>query len=538
MKKNISKILIYSLLLFSISSFAQNTEKMTTGRFEPTWESLAQYEIPEWFRNAKFGIWAHWGPQCVPEQGAWYARDMYIEGHPDYEWHVRNYGHPSEFGFKDICNMWKVENWNPDALVKFYKEAGARYFFAMANHHDNMDLWNSTYQPWNSVNIGPKRGIIEEWTKAVRKHNLYYGISIHSAHAWSWYETSQLADKSGPKAGIPYDGNMTKDEGLGKWWEGLDPQCLYSQNHPLSKDSDDPSVIHKQWNWGEGASIPSQDYCNNFYNRNIEIINKFKPDMLYYDDTALPLWPISDVGLRVAAHYYNTIIKEGKPHGVIFGKILTEEQKKAIVWDVERGIPDDIQALPWQTCTCIGEWHYNRSVYEKDKYKPADHIIRMLIDIVSKNGNLLLSIPMKADGSIDEKEIKITKEIGKWIKINGKGIYDTRPWKIFGEGPSVKHSNPLNAQGFNEGNIHFTEEDIRFTAKGKTVFAFTMGKPQNKQVTIKSFYSGNPYHRESVRKVVLLGYGKVDFIQNKDGLIIQLPELFKTTDYLLTFQIN
>ena len=534
------KILLFTL--FTTLSFNTNSqnEPIAEGKFKPTWESLHQYQIPEWFRNVKFGIWAHWGPQCQPEEGDWYARFMYAEGSREYKAHLAKYGHPSEFGFKDVCNAWKAEKWDPEALVAFYKKAGARYFFAMANHHDNFDNYDSKYQPWNSVNIGPKKDIIGGWEKAARKNGLYFGVSNHAAHAWLFYETAQRSDKTGAKAGIPYDGKLTKEDGKGTWWEGLDPQDLYAQNHPLSRGSEHTQTIHSQWGWENGVTVPSEAYCNNFYDRTVDLINKYNPDLLYFDDTALPLWPVSDAGLKVAAHYYNhnDKISKGKSEGVIFGKILTDEQKKAIIWDVEKGAPDKIQDIPWQSCTCIGEWHYRRSVYDENRYKTADKVIRLLVDIVSKNGNMLLNVPVRGDGTIDDKEVKVVEEIGQWMKINGEGIYDTRPWKIYGEGPSVETANPINAQGFNEGKIKYTADDVRFTVKDDAIFAFLMDKPQSKSVVLKSLSTDNQLKSKKIKQVELLGYGKVSFQQMTYGLEIQLPTLNKSTDYVLTFKIR
>ena len=327
-------IVLLSFFGYSFISYAQKpTEPMQTEKFEPSWESLKQYEAPEWFRNAKFGIWVHWKPQCQPEQGDWYARFMYDEGSNHYKWHLEHYGHPSEFGFKDVINDWKAEKWDPEALVKLYKRCGTRYFFAMANHHDNFDLWESRYQPWNSVNMGPKKDIIAGWAQAAKNNDLRFGLSIHAAHARLWYETSQRLDREGPYAGIPYDGTLTQEEGKGKWWERYDPQDLYAQKHPLSEKSEETKFIHQQWNWENGATPPSIEYCNKFYDRTVDLINLYNPDLLYFDDMALPLWPVSDVGLRIAAHYYNRnlMLHDGDLEAVIFGKILTGEQKKCLL---------------------------------------------------------------------------------------------------------------------------------------------------------------------------------------------------------------
>ena len=194
---------------------SEKNEKMQEGEFEPTWESLQNYKVPEWFRNAKFGIWAHWGPQCVEGSGDWMARSLYLEGSHEYKHHVEHYGHPSEVGFKDILPLFKAEKWDPDKLVSFYKKIGAQYFFALGNHHDNYDLWDSQYQEWNSVNIGPKKDILAGWAEAAKKNGLPFGISFHADHAWSWYEPAQRYDRHGEKAGVPYDGCLTKEDGKG-----------------------------------------------------------------------------------------------------------------------------------------------------------------------------------------------------------------------------------------------------------------------------------------------------------------------------------
>lgn len=241
----LSKLSVAEILNGSI----RNSERIGDEPFEPTWDSLKQYKVPDWFADAKFGMWAHWGAQCQPEHGDWYARGMYEEGSDHYNFHLKKYGHPSKFGFKDVINEWKAENWNPDALVELYKNAGAKYFVAMANHHDNFDNFNSSYQPWNSVKYGPKKDLIEGWVKAAKKHGLPFGVSVHASHAWTWYEPSQRSDKNGALAGVPYDGKLTKSDGKNKWWNGLDPQELYAQNHPLSQPMRD---FVKQRNWGDG----------------------------------------------------------------------------------------------------------------------------------------------------------------------------------------------------------------------------------------------------------------------------------------------
>ena len=512
-------------------------EPVAPGKFQPTWQSLQQYATPEWFRDAKFGIWAHWGPQCKPEHGDWYARSMYEEGSGNYKSHLAEYGHPSKSGFKDIIHDWKAQNWKPDELVARYKRAGAQYFFAMANHHDNFDLWDSEYQAWNSKRVGPQKDLIAGWAKAAREQGLRFGVSVHAAHAWTWYEPAQGADKSGPFAGVPYDGKLTKADGKGQWWEGLDPQELYAQNHQPSVGFGDFHRVHSQWHWDNGASLPDQAYCSSFYNRTVDLINKYQPDLIYFDDTALPLWPASDAGLQIAAHFYNSNMAHhgGKLEAVLFGKILDDAQRRCMVWDIERGVPATSFPFAWQTDTCIGSWHYDRGVYNRNGYKSATTVIHMLADIVSKNGNLLLNVPVRGDGSIDEKEVAVIDGITAWMDVNRECIFGTRPWKVFGEGPASEGA-PISAQGFNEGKGKpFTAEDIRFTTKDNAVYAIVLGKPGD-TLHIKSLGRSAKLLELSIAEIEQLGAGRVKWSQDEKALAIT-PVVGRTVGNCAVFKI-
>ncbi|HEY8903228.1 MAG TPA: alpha-L-fucosidase, partial [Chthoniobacterales bacterium] len=503
-------------------------EPIAPGPFQPTWKSLEQYRVPDWFRNAKFGIWAHWGPQCEAEDGDWYARNMYMQGSKQYKDHLARYGHPSVSGFKDIIHEWKAESWDPDRLVALYKRVGAQYFFALANHHDNFDLWDSKYQPWNSVAIGPKKDLIAGWAKAARAQGLPFGVSVHAAHTWSWYEPSQGSDKTGPKAGVPYDGKLTKADGKGQWWDGLDPQDLYAQSHQPGKKL--------EWNWdaSRGSSIPDLAYCQKFYNRTADLIEKYHPDLIYFDDTVLPLWPVSDAGLKLAADFYNTNLAKtgGKSDGVLFGKVLTDDERKCLVWDFERGVPAETLPTAWQTDTCLGNWHYDRGLYDRNGYKSAATVVHMLTDIVSKNGNLLLNVPVRGNGSIDEKEEKILEAIAAWMDVNKEAILDTRPWKTFGEGPASAGVE-IHAQGFNEGKGKpFTPDDVRFTVgKDGSLYVITLGWP-TKPLTIKSLGIQAGLLTSKIADIKLLGSNSpVQWKQIPEGLVIQPPSTRPAADY-------
>ena len=514
MEKQLVKTLGACAVTLAMAACSPNVP-VAEGKYKPDWESLKQWECPEWFKDAKFGIWAHWGPQCQAETGDWYARHMYYEDHWQGRHHQRVYGSPSEYGLKELCRDWKAENWNPDELVKLYKSVGAKYFFTLGQHHDNFDLWDSPYQEWNSVNIGPKKDIIRGWADACKKYGLPLGISMHGSHTWTWLEGSQK-----------YDGNLPKEDGKGTWWEGLDPQELYAQRHEHSTGWEKEGNIHSQWGWENGASLPSEEFKMKFQNRVLECINTFHPDMIYFDDTVLPFYGCDEsIGLNILSHYYNTSarLNGGQQQVVPMGKILQEEHKELMLWDVERGVPDKTQEKYWQTCTCLGSWHYEQGVYEQNIYKSAQQVISMLVDIVSKNGNLLLSVPIRGNGTIDDKEITILQGIKEWMDVNGVSIYGTRPWKTFGEGPVAEASNPINAQGFNENN-NYSAEDIRFVQRNDTVFTTIMRWPRNKNVMIKSFGMTSPYYCGNVKSVDLLGYGPLQFENGIEGLSITLPE--------------
>jgi alpha-L-fucosidase len=499
---------------------AQAASGASGGPFSPSWDSLiAGYRAPEWFRDAKFGIWAHWSAQCVPEFGDWYARRMYMQGDPAYRHHLEHYGHPADVGFMEMYPLWKAEKFDPDALLDLYVKAGAKYFVALANHHDNFDTYNSKYHAWNATRIGPKKDIVGLFAKAARNRGLKFGVSNHSAHTWHWFQVAYGYDPEGPRRGERYDAfRLTKAMGKGKWWEGLDPQELYGGRVMPLPDGIASIAEANAWHekhdlvWNENPPAVNPAFAKSWFLRCKDLIDSYRPDLVYFDNTGLPLGPY---GLEIAAHYYNAAIGwHGAPDVVINGKNLPVERRGAIVNDMERGFRADIEPHPWQTDTCIGDWHYSRPLYEADGYKQADYVIHALCDVVSKNGNLLLSIPVRGDGSIDEKETAIVEGIASWMARFAEAIYGTRPWKVAGEGPTV-----VAAGQFSENQTKsFTAEDIRYTAKAGALYAMTLGKPETDRITLASVKKGQ------VARVEVVGSpAPLAFKQDGGGLHVSLP---------------
>jgi alpha-L-fucosidase len=504
------------------------------GPFLPYWESLKSYQCPDWFRDAKFGIWAHWDPQCVPEQGDWYARNMYIQGSRQYEYHVKTYGHPSQIGYKDICPLWKAEKWDPEALIKLYKRAGAEYMVALATHHDNYHCWNSKHQPWNAVNIGPKKDIVGTWAKVARSHGLRFGVSYHGTPHRVWDEFLPVrykSDTTGPLAGVPYDGVQTIADGKGKWWEGKDPRKLNGRPH--AKNTPCPEFV--QW-----FLLCVQD-----------VIDSYSPDILNFDDGAqfsfdaggrsapdLGVWlGIPDLAPQIMAYYYNKNIRAhgGRLEGVLDLKEVPEPVWGTLTRDFEMTLADKLQEKPWQTEACIGGWHYSRAIFERHLYKKASLMIPFLVDIVSKNGNLLLSIPLPGHGEPDSDELAFLGELADWQQVNSEAIRGTRPWTIYGEGPATEAAGALPSYTLNR--LTFQASDIRFTTKGDALYAIALGWPSDGKMVIKSLAQNSPNYPRQIQKVELLGAkSDLKWTRTGHGLEIQLPDE-PPSKYAVSFRI-
>jgi len=470
-------------------------------KFDPTFESLRTHDYPQWFLDAKFGIWSHWGPQSVPMFGDWYARNMYIEGTRQYNYHVRHYGHPSKFGYKDICQLWTAENFDPEGLMEKYYKAGARYFMSQGMHHDHFFNYDSALNRMNSVQVGPKKDIVALWKAAADKFGMPFGISEHLGASFQWWRVNKGCDKRGPYAGVPYDGNDPA-------WKDF---YFENQEH----GTDNPQNIFPWYTENKGFHAYWLKVME-------EMIDKYQPDLLY-SDGSLPFgghWegPVKKAfdpqdyreGLEAVARLYNTSIDRwGENRAVYLQKDRNPDIFRVGVLDIERSQMPGIMPEPWHTDTCIGGWFYDMM----DPYKSPEQIIEMLVDIISKNGMMLLNILQLPDGSIDEESEYILEKLGEWFAVCGEAVYGTRPWRIFGEGDTR-----VKIQGFTEDKTAWNRSDFRFVQKDGAVYAFMMGAQGGETAVLRSFAE------QDVHSVELLGYGPVPFEKVYGVLTVQLPE--------------
>jgi alpha-L-fucosidase len=406
------------------------------GPYSADWKALGRsYTAPAWWRDAKFGAWSHWDPQSMPEQGDWYARGMYVEGSPQYKSHLKKFGHPSEFGYKDICHNWVIDRWNPNELMNLYTEMGARYFMAMGCHHDNFDCFDSKYQPWNSVRVGPKVDIVGTWEKVARKHGMRFGIGFHDTPARTWGQFMPVrysSDKSGPMKAVPYDALQTIRDGKEEWWEGMDPVNLYGPVHNAQDPLDSP-------------------FANQFMLRVDDAITKYHPDVIYFDehagDSQLDMGVHMGLGFLappLIANFYNKSLQwnHGTMEAVVNlkgvgGRYNSFQDHPELLPDVDRSlvksteaiIEPEIMAYPFQTETSISDWHYKTG----QKYLDAQRIINLLMQNVCRNGTMLLNLTQHGRGDLDPEVVRAAKDVGAWLKLNGEAVYSSRPFEVYGE---------------------------------------------------------------------------------------------------------
>ncbi|WP_193318345.1 alpha-L-fucosidase [Nonomuraea phyllanthi] len=481
--------------------------------FLPDWESLRRHRVPAWFGEAKFGIWSHWGPQSVARSGDWYARHLYGMQPWSEPWERTRAGrqqahHRAYFGqggAKDLFPRWRAKRFDPGELIDLYVSSGARYFVALATHCDNFDLWDSSLHGWNAARLGPERDIVGAWERAARAAGLPFGLSFHNNWTWRWLDVAHGTDQD---TGRPHDGVLTRSDGTGTWWEGLDPAELYPPRH-------------------EPGAKPPPEVADRFYARVREALDRYRPDLVYLDDGRLPFGagsvvesePISTGGLDLLAHYYNTC----PTGGLVTLKEVPDADRTAVVLDCERRQLDAAQAHPWQFDTSDGEWFDcsddNPMFHQR---KTSQQVLHTLIDVVSKNGCLLLNVPQRADGTVDDRARALLGEVGEWLRVCGEGVYGTTPWLRAAEG-TTGLGETKGYEGYNEADRAYQPGDVRFTCRGDTVYATLLAWPEDRTAVITSLGTGAGLLKRRPARVELLGHGPLTWRLDADALRADLP---------------
>lgn len=524
--------------LDSLPEIKLNDLPNASGPYRPTWESIEKNYPgePAWLREAKFGIWVHFGPQSAGESGDWYARKLYTQDTKANQNHLKNYGHPSEFGYKEVLRDWNPVKLDPMALTKIYQEAGARFLVIQGVHHDNFDLWNSHYQPWNSVKLGPKRDLLGEWAKACRAKGMHFGITFHHEYTWWWWQTAFGSDTVGNKKGILYDGNLTLADGKGKWWQGLDPHLLYGIN--LREYQGVIKSANSKWSPPPAGTFKNhlpyaKWYTTQWALRMMDAVDQYDPDFIYTDGTDQQPFSGSGTGTgvkadamqRVISYYYNrTLERRGQVN--TFSIVKFRNKTNGTITTEEFGLPSEIKKdQPWIGETPVGDWFYAPGfTYD------AGMMIRYVIEAIAHDGNAAISIAILPDGSLDEGSKKMLKDVGSWMRLNGEAVYGSHAWTIPGEGELVNgklKTFPGGALDRRQAEFKFSTEDFRFTiGKNGALYIFCMTVPSaGKKLKIKSLGTDINNLKQPIKTVKLLGYnGALQWRQEADGLSITCPD--------------
>lgn len=459
---------------------------IASGPYQATWHSLSRHASPSWFADAKFGIFTHWGLYTVPEfRNEWYSRNMYIQGYPEFEHHRATYGPQSSFGYKDFIPLFNAEAFDPDEWLDLFEQAGARYYFPVSEHHDGFQMYASELSHWNTVDMGPHRDILGELRDACIRHGMHFATSNHRAEHW-WFMGH----------GREFDSDVREPMNKGDFYWPAQPE----------PDNQDLFSVPR----------PTTAFLEDWLLRVCEIIDAYRPEMLYFD------WWVQHESFKpylakLAAFYYNRAATWGIPVSICY-------KDDALAWgsgvvDVERGGFAAPQAFVWQTDTSIARnsWCYTETL----EYKSLQELLVSLLDAVSKNGNLLLNVGPRADGSIAEHDRRLLAGIGAWMKANAEGIYETRPWKLSQEGPT----KPAEGAFADQQAVVWTEKDFRFTSKDGSIYAFCLNPQGAEELSISSFaayHDGQraPFHG-IISKVEQLGVGPVPYERRNEGLLIR-----------------
>ena len=485
------------------------------GPFEPRWQSLEKYEIPQWYKDAKFGIFIHWGAYSVPAYGSeWYPRQMYINrdrrGDNFFEHHKTTYGPQKTFGYKDFIPEFKAEKFDAERWAKLFKETGARYVIPVAEHHDGFPMYDCSFTRWDASEMGPKRDVIAELAKAVRAHGMKFGVSSHRAFNWMFFVRDSSFDNADPKFAD-----------------------LYGRPMPFLFEKD-------AWNYKEVFTPQDQQFKDDWLARSCELVDKYDPDIFWFDfgisagarDASYQDNPFAEHLQRFAAYYYNRTSHRDEGIGIINYKWNSFPETAAVL-DKERSKMAEIRKPFWQTDTAVSSssWGYTKN----QKYKTPDRLVDDLVDIVSKNGCLLLNVGPRSDGTIPKEDQAILRAIGDWLKINGESIYETTHWKVFGEGPT----------GVSTGHVSewkdkpFTAADIRFTTRDNVLYATGLAWPTDgNSVTIKTLATGCEHFPHEISKIELLGSDQpLKWQRTATGLVVELP-VGKPSEFAYVLKIH
>lgn len=499
----------------------------------PTWTQIrSRFSCPQWFADARLGIWVHWGPQSQPRLGGgWYARHMYMAdvgaqewGRNAYDYHQRTYGHQSVKGYKDVIHAWRAEHLDTDALLDYFSWVGARYFVAMANHHDHFDNFDSSLQPWNSVNVGPHRDLIGDFAASSRRVGIPFGVSSHDDRMLMYYEHAFDADADGPRAGVPYDGNLTLADGVGTWWEGLDPADLYG-----------PPPARRTDAWVEQMKATWEL-------RHKELIERYRPDLLWFDGYG---FPYGEHGREVCRAFYARRLAEvGQIDNVVVGKIADEP---AVIDDIEKGVALRIRPDVWQsTLTCTG-WFYKEDVPSRHNGRT---MIEVLTDVISKNGNLLVNVELLGDGTIPDEHKAYLDDLGTWVNINAAAIFGSRPWHIHGDNLATanhaRRAQEADDQGLGAGSEQFNErtvddppyphDEVRFTTNHGRLYVFVLN-PASGPLRLPALGRAAAA-ADRIESVQLLGSdASIAFRQDDDAVVIDVPS-DRPTAHVTVFEVT
>ncbi len=477
-------------------------EVIANGKFKDTWESLSQYSVPEWYRNAKFGIFIHWGVYSVPAFGSeWYSRNMYIEGSKEYEHHIKTYGKHKDFGYKDFIPMFKAEKFNADEWAEVIKKAGAEYVVPVAEHHDGFQMYKSDISHWNAFEMGPMRDMLGELSDSANERGIVNGLSSHRIEHWFFMGH-----------GKEFESDITDDEKEGDFY------------YPAMSEPDHFDLY--------STPTPTKEFLEDWLVRCCELVDNYNPKIFYFD------WWIQHSSAKpylkkFAAYYYNRaaernteVVINYKHDAFMFGTAVV---------DIERGQFADAKPYIWQTDTSVARnsWCYT----EGNNYKDPNEIICTLIDVVSKNGRMLLNIGPRADGTIPDEDKHILFEIGNWLAKNGEGIYGSRVWRFAEEGPT----ETVEGQFSDGKKTEYTEHDFRFTVKGDSLYVFALNFPDNGKITVKALADADahikPVFNGIIKSVEVLGFDReIAYTRDENGMHInaeginsEYPVVFKVT---------